>query len=209
MMVLCTKDARHLPPLAPTLTMERVTQLHGRHMSYCSRHGIEHSSGRTCPECRTEREEEQHEELVSALSSLRDTGGSSEDLGSIRAAIAALQTKLLNPGEYQCPHCKRTSLEYEAHVCPICHRDIEDEFWDAIDEAVEAAANEKERAAQKQREAEIEAKRVVEWKEFEREVAEETERLRRKANPWWSNSVTLDDFEGDARRIVARRRRQR
>ena len=65
-------------------------------MNHCWRHGVDHPYGRTCPECHIEREGEQHEELLSALSELRDSGNVSEQLDSIRAGIAALQSKLLN-----------------------------------------------------------------------------------------------------------------
>lgn len=96
-------------------------------MGYCGRHSLDHKSA-TCPRCRAE---ERHQELIDV------------ELASLEATIETAQQsdyKRANPGDHLCPHCKYISLKYDASRCPLCHGQIETEYWNRVRTEQRAAA---------------------------------------------------------------------
>jgi hypothetical protein len=84
--------------------------------SYCGRHGIDYH-GSECPRCINE---EQHRELL-----IQQEREHEETLD----ALLGNNNNQFNPGEYDCPHCLFRSLRRGASKCPLCHGNIDSEYW--------------------------------------------------------------------------------
>ena len=52
-----------------------------------------------------------------------------------------------NLGDYECPHCKQTSLRRDASLCPLCRGAIDGVYWDKV-RLVELADVPRRRAAE-------------------------------------------------------------
>src|SRR5258708_2122027 len=88
-------------------------------MAYCPIHGVLPSTWDGCELCQR-RAEEQDE--------------AAEERAELTARLSAEHTyRVNNPGEYECPYCKLTSLKRGARRCPRCQHDIEGDYWEAID----------------------------------------------------------------------------
>lgn len=91
-------------------------------MGYCSWHSLSHG-GNTCPRCDADRRHK----------------------GELEA-IQESNYRRANPGEYECPHCKYTSLRRDASRCPLCRGAIVSTYWERL-RAVELADAPRRRAA--------------------------------------------------------------
>ena len=123
-------------------------------MSSCNRcgktlHGL--LPGFRCPECKSiererdedrEREEEREEHAASALSEMRSEIKRSREESSenIAAAAAYIANAKNNPGDYDCPACRYTTLKYLASRCPKCQADTPQGYWLPIIERERASA---------------------------------------------------------------------
>ncbi len=114
---------------------------------YCGWHGIDYR-GSECPRCMAE---ERHEEI------LRQQKREHEESLNV---LSDVRYKQFNPGQHSCPHCLFQTLKRNASRCPLCHGEVNDEYW------VQVQKREKEEAI---RRAEIAAK---EKEEFERTKSE-------------------------------------
>jgi ssDNA-binding Zn-finger/Zn-ribbon topoisomerase 1 len=116
---------------------------------HCYRHGCDYPYGRSCPECRAEEEAEDRQRIQDTL----------EQIAASQVDTSDLAYRLNNPGEYTCPACSYTTLQFLAKRCPKCHADVDDldsGYWDRViarkkTEAVEKARFEKEMADKKAR----------------------------------------------------------
>lgn len=91
-------------------------------MAYCRIHGQFDESDGGCSEC---------QEWQSRLE---------ENQNELREELSHLAWKTTNPGDYECPHCRFTSLRRLATRCPTCHGAVGDDYWQPIREREERAA---------------------------------------------------------------------
>lgn len=91
----------------------------GRDDRYCRTHGAFYDPyGSGCPDCRDVEN--------STFEATRET--------NYRRA---------NPGDYQCPHCRYTSLKRMASRCPLCRGKVNDDYWDDVQEKERDRAEER------------------------------------------------------------------
>lgn len=86
---------------------------------YCGRHSI-HYSGGSCPRCDAE---DRHKELLDATE---------ESAAETAEAIRESDYRRANPGDYECPHCRYTSLRNGASRCPLCRGEIGNQYWSEV-----------------------------------------------------------------------------
>ncbi len=119
-------------------------------MGHCYRHG-DHR-GNNCPECRTEEQDQQHQEVVGAIESLSEN----------EVDYDALFDKVNNPGDYFCPWCQFRTLRYRALRCPKCQAQFSNEdfneYWDVADQEAEEEKRQKQREEEQRAEAARKAK---------------------------------------------------
>lgn len=119
----------------------------------CGKRGVTLSWGfwGVCKECeRREREREEdaerekereeqaasdHSEMLSEIERSREE--SSENIAAAAAYIANAKN---NPGDYDCPACRYTTLKYLASRCPKCQADTPSGYWLPIIERERARA---------------------------------------------------------------------
>src|SRR3989338_9135317 len=111
-------------------------------MSYCKVHGRYEGSG--CSDCRDAEEQSalDREEIIRELARSRE-----ESKENLAAAVSHIANSKNNPGDYICPACRYTTLKYLASRCPICHINIDGEYWIPITAAIERAKKEAEKRA--------------------------------------------------------------
>ena len=142
-------------------------------MPRCRIHG--EYTGSYCDECRDAeaRAEEHRAEML-------------EKLDEATAANQDLVYKFRNPGDFQCPACKLITLKRGASRCPICHIDIEPDFWTAVAERERREEIERERERQRV-EAENAAKekerRETAWKQAP--YQDEKARIEKELSRMW------------------------
>jgi len=110
-------------------------------MTICGRHGIDYQE--SCPRCAIE---ERHQELMDL-----ETAATVETIRAIRDS----DYKRANPGDYECPHCRFISLKSGASRCPLCHGEVQGDYWGRV-RAAEKIRADRERAIQQERAAEWE-----------------------------------------------------
>lgn len=106
---------------------------------HCNRHDIDYSGG-DCPRCWAE-----------------ELANEQNEWAAIQSETAAIQSKLMvqsaekaiNPGDYNCPHCRFKTLKRRASRCPKCQGTIDEGHWTSIErwEKMEREAAAKEWAA--------------------------------------------------------------
>jgi len=118
-------------------------------MAYCGNHDI-HYSGSKCPRCDSE---ERHRDLLSVTA---------DGLAVTVDAMRTSDYRRANPGEYECPHCRYVALKSDASRCPLCHGEIDHDYW--------RAARVREQAETERRKIQAEKQRVIdEAAQLERE----------------------------------------
>lgn len=86
-------------------------------MSYCQTHGrFDDYFNRGCPQCQYAEEE-------------------------LRNAVSQAAYTSVNPGDYDCPHCKYRSLKAAASRCPLCHGEVSTDYWNDVRAKEEIAAH--------------------------------------------------------------------
>lgn len=111
-------------------------------MSYCRIHGSYSDSWDGCPDCQSAERE--------TLATLDDLASRSRDFG-----------------DYQCPHCRYTTLRRNGTRCPLCHGSIPSTFWQEL-AAQERARERALKQATEQRQHEEQQRQQAVREELER-----------------------------------------
>ena len=107
---------------------------------YCHIHGEYPQYKDGCPECQ-EAEERAEERARESEERAREAEERAEERAS------DIIYKRANPGDYECPACKYTTLRRDASRCPMCHATIEEQYWENVRSAEKAAKAAAEAAA--------------------------------------------------------------
>lgn len=63
---------------------------------------------------------------------LRAEESAEEDREALLSTLSEVAASARAPGDYECPHCKYTSLRKNAFRCPLCHGEVGSGFWQQI-----------------------------------------------------------------------------
>src|SRR3954447_2384605 len=133
-------------------------------MAECGYHGVRYRDGGTCPECRKEELDRQHEELLEAI---RDSEPDEIDYDEVA-------DKINNPGDWECPWCLFYTLQYRAWRCPKCHaqfgHEYHQQYWNEVDEEIRVEEETKARQA-----AEAKAKAEADARTHQQRLQQEAE----------------------------------
>lgn len=144
---------------------------------YCSVHG-EHKDDDGCPACREAEThaEEASRELLESLNDISEQSAKSAQASAEAARHAAYLAN--NPGDYECPACKMTSLKPDASRCPMCQSDVPDGFWEQVQER-ERLAEQQRRQAEERRQKWLASPEYAKEQERSRLAVKAAERAER------------------------------
>lgn len=123
---------------------------------HCYTHDVDVPARTECPECRADEAGDHRRRMLEQQEEAQcDAERQHEEL---QRSLSEDAYRRANPGDYDCPHCLYQSLRKGASRCPICHGEIEKEYWDAVAAGELAAA----KAVAERQKAEGERKRAAE-----------------------------------------------
>ncbi len=103
-------------------------------------------------------------------------------MANVVAEAAFLQN---NPGSYECPACKMVSIKNGASRCPLCQKDLPQQYWEHIREAMEAGIAAEQKMRERMRV--LEEKRVAEAIRLRKE--EDEQKKKWLASPEYARQV--------------------
>lgn len=165
---------------------------------YCRTHGRYYDPGDDgCRRCQVA--EESAQELLRSSEE-----AAAESSAAAAAAMRESDFRRANPGEYECPHCLYRTLRSGATRCPMCHGQVDAEYWREVrtreqaevarQKALAEAAAEEARRTAPAREAAARAEHAAR----ERAAVEAAARAKQRAaqKVFWGLMIPVSWFVG-------------